>query len=323
MESAEDNVEDSLCVSMVKSIDNMLNILGGADELRKFIDDHRDKIYTVFDFDWSKDVDDVTHYKNMMLATLRDINKETPEALLLGQKLEYLIPFLPSDNKLRKMFEDPKHREFLLELWPRVSPNCCIAQAFQDGEKTRTMTFSHPATKPVNHSCDPNIYINAISGALIFTICQPIKRGTEIRTSPIPCYNRTKEMPEVCFDNQKSFCVPCKNNWAKMISINSTTYYFRNTVAFNNRYPHHDPKQLSTKLCQLKGTADFINKNFDGYYSNAEKRHLIALKKDELKMILFSLGNPFPASEVFFLTWKPSEGIEGFNQLKKVMHFDT
>lgn len=87
-------------------------------------------------------------------------------------------------------------------------------------------------------------------------------------------------------------------------------------------FAEHDPKKLSTQLKYLKSCAEFINKNFDGFHTDAMKRSLVATKMYEFEGILFNIGNPFPYSNLHF-SFEPSDGHEKFQQFVKIMHFDA
>lgn len=298
-----------------KFLTHIVDVFGSVDELRKFVDDHRDKNHTVFDFDWSV-ADDETRYKNMLLSMLIDSEPEP-----CNEGAEDLI-FLKTDNKFKKLFDDPKHIEFVNEMSTRLAVHKSFVQTPVNSSENVIAMYTHPALKLLtgHETCDPNVVMHSNRRAIIFTVLHPIKTGGSIASSPQPFYRSIKSlnMSSQC-RNQES-CMPCKNNWTSQVDASDIHFdYEHNSFNF---YMRNDPKKLSTQLKQIKMCAEFINKNFEGFYANATKRRLIATKQLELENILHHIGNPFPISNSF-LTWRPSDGEEKYDEWEKITKINS
>lgn len=298
-------------VSTFKFIAHMIDVFGSPEKLKEFVKKHQDKDYTVFDYDWSLDSDEV-HYKNMFLAMIN----ESPEESLT------LIPFFRPNNDGFCRFWDTlnkfEDKEFAGELWRKLFSQQYFVQEAGHNGRCQIAWFTHPALKLLKSCCDPNVVIHSNRQDVILTVLHPISSGSVIRVSSGPYYKENKHVPKLCLNSDPNSCEPCNNKWVHQIDQDIITEAMDNMQDF---FDQNDPKQLSTQLDNLQLCSDFINENFDGYYSDAEKRTTIATKIIELEKTLRYIGFPFPIMNVF-LTMRGSDGIEKYNRLLKLTEFN-
>lgn len=289
----------------------MLDIFGSVAEMRKFVDDHRGKKWTVFDLDWSGD-DENNRYKNMML-TMMD---EEDDPKIDHHRPKILSPFFKSTSKFMRMYDDPNDGALINELHQRMG-NVWLNHSAIGDVNCRILLSTHPAMNVLIQTCDPNVlpFINRQS--IVFIALQPITAGSALRMSKDAYTERSERK---CCDRYPDECVPCRNddwwNEALAVEIQMTSYF---TV--KNYFERNDPKILSNQLSFLKSCADYVNKNFKHYYANAEKRKLIAARLLSIRSICFYIGCSFPFSvplSAIFST--PSSdcclgGLEGYMKL--------
>lgn len=303
-----------LNVSVIKFIAHMANeVFGSVAELKKFVNDHRDKDYNVFDFDWSE-ADDATRYKYMLLVFMdaKDNSEHSNSAKMKDFVAE---SYMKPDSKFMRMFDDEENCDVIDELWRRVQ--CMwISLVAAHNPSYRTISMTHPGLKLLVNSCDPNVCYHSNRKEIVLTVIHPIKAGSEIRKSGQPFY-RKRDLK--CMSSHPQSCEPCQNGWTRELGAKINSDNTSNTLKF---FAQHDPKKLTSQLKYLKSCADFINKNFDGFHTDAMKRCLVATKMYELEGILFNIGNPFPYSNLYF-SLQQSDGLEKLQQFMKIMHFDS
>lgn len=250
----------------------MVDVFGNTDEMKKFIDDHPQQTYNVFDFDWSN-CDDSVRYKKMFLSMFE---KATVEAFLKFY----------NDWPREKMFSI---EDFFVMPKPKNSrENGFFMLVAVDSGTNFVEAQTHPALKMLVPCCNPNIVVHSSRDALIFSVTRPIKAGNIIRSAMTPFFRKT-EAKVRCYPDT---CIACQNGWAAQVgdvmndARENASNYFR----------CNDSKKLESWLNYRKVCIKFINKNADDYETDAKKRKMIAAKMIELENILFNIGNPFPAS---------------------------
>lgn len=269
-----------ILVSCSRFITKMLDIFGSVAALRQFVDTHRDKDYTVFDFDWSK-ADDDTRYKNMLLAMVK-IAVQRDDITFFKD-----ITFLKENGKFEHMINDPINGDFINGLCKKIlsQRRHCLSMV-SDGIPCNIAMFIHPALKLLQEQCDPNVFMHSNRQAVVLTVLHPIKAGSAISFSKLPFYlesSKARNCPN------KSSCKPCKNNWmdqVKGVYDDAAGHVLLKSV-------NHNYKHVSSHLTELKSSADFINKNFEGYYSDETKRRMIVAHMCEMMYTLEYIECPF------------------------------
>lgn len=267
----------------------LYDALGGRAGLENFYDDHHDKQYTVFDFDWSNPADPA-YLKNMLLASVtHELNHEGEKEILHALKGfcedKVFIEIAP-DNKLKKIIKDDNHKlRWLLKLVFR-------RQTMKIGNllnnRNPVGSLFHPTTHLMRRTCgNPNIVTHTDRKSLVWIALRPIKSG-EILFDLHPHFFREGGCAEC---GPKRSCDTCVNDIPK---INYTVPDFENLIGrnFADFGKLHDFRELTSWLEYLQHCIDFINSNFD--ISSMKKD--VTAKQQEMASILGEIANPFPPS---------------------------
>lgn len=301
--------DDRLPNSIFRFVAHMFDVFGSVAEMRKFVDEYRGKRHTLFDLDWSAN-DENIYYKNMMLAMMDD---DIPE--VDHERPKSLSPYLRSDSKFMKMFDDPNDRAFVNELWRRIFNQCWTVKRSSSDINCHIAKYTHPAMKYLVHCCDPNTVVHANHQSIIFTVLHPVKAGSAIRISTNPYYHNMSARK--CLNIHPESCEPCKNDWSNQLpGIGNEARGFTFL-----HYETNDSQKLSTHLEFLQKCSSFINKGFKGYPNKAMNRRIIASKMIAMDNVLDSIVNPFPLSDIK-RSMKLSDGIEKMQQLAKSFEFN-
>lgn len=237
--------------SLLKMLFKMLALFdGNVDKLREFLEASPED-QTIFDFDFSN-IDDPTHNKNFMLATLSKKNcKETWKDAFntLFESCQRLIQFHP---KLRAMWNTTQNQKFLNGLLRKLYftigeskrvfclskvninldiENPCLIeidnsatnlQRLFPGVKklpsfqNHVMTAVDPFINLINHSCIQNVVTQNVGEKNALVVLLPIKKGEQIFSNYEGTMLATpKERRQAVLRDLHGFecdCIACEQN---------------------------------------------------------------------------------------------------------------
>lgn len=313
VEVETDFFEQPVMVSSCRLLVHMVDVCGGIEEFKKFVEEHSDKDYNVFDFDWSE-CDEPTRYKNMFLAMID--NSRTSEDGL-SDRWEKCFSHLPDDNKFAQMFVDSMHSKFSDEMFEKFQRHVYTASINVSEPKGTIQLLTHAAMHLLVECCNPNVMVHSNLKSIIFTVLRPIKAGSPIYSSLKPFYHWEEDEPNKECRNPNT-CLPCQNDWGR--KAKGTTL---DAVLIGNEfYQHNDSREISSLLEDLEINSKFINENYEGYDTDPAKRKLIATRMRQIEFILMNISNPFPQSSPQTMKWSEFWNENGIQKYYDLMNFE-
>lgn len=280
----------------------MFDAFGNVKEMKKFAELHKDKDYTVFDFDWSNlDVNDPVYYKNLLLMVLSleydpltGGKSSEDEFRDRGGIWKDFCKSLKSTNRMSKIFLNqscPENIKFLDKLMTHIHYATLHRNSLElYGCKMPDIAiFTHPALFVMNHSCDPNVIYHIEDGRrLVWTVSLAIRAGERV------CFPHVNSNEDGLQCLTHNMCVPC----VKKLDVSVDKKELQKTleVEVGALFSERDPMKLSSWLKIKEECCECINMRMnEKYHQNYKQRRLIALRKKVLEMTLIdAIGDPFP-----------------------------
>lgn len=266
--------------------------------MRRFLKLHEHKKYTVFDFDWS-DPNDPAIIENLFLTIMGAEHDEisTMGAILrctsgiIDDIFTWFCAKLSKENPLKIILgaHYVRHHDFIENVLVQLlkASFCSYGMTILPNDGLLGTLF-HPGTLLLNHSCDPNIISRPVDqNKMAWIVLRPIKAGSQIfmhYSEPYYINESGKKSTYTC--EFKSTCVPCRDGWMKSINVSSTykqaidsfTKHF--LAKMNNCSNEKTVVKLLT--CHVDTCANYINRNYGKYETDAAHRRVITVKMIEL-----------------------------------------
>lgn len=270
------------------------DLFGSTEELRKFVEAHENKSYNLFDFDWSIDSKSPEYLKNLLLLIVS--TEVDGKDGMRKTFASYLCKF--GKNRFAEIFlnDTPRNLSFIDKLLSQISKSNSIAYCPVTIKKEHLLAQQcHPAMNLLGISCDSNIFIFNESAKrtkrIVWMVNQPIRAGDELtgfaRNVALYYHSQTAHC------NRDMNCLPCKKGWSKQINHDQISIDSEHSM--QDFFQRHDPFELSNQLMHIQECSDFINSNFDGYYSKDSRvRQKIATKKEQLRKSVNSIPSQLP-----------------------------
>lgn len=266
----------------------------GFPRMRRFLKLHEHKKYTLFDFDWSNP-NDPAIIENLFLTimgaendkklTLRTIHKCTKGAV--DDIFTWFCAKLSDENPLKIILfaHIVRHHDFIENVLVQILKASFSSYAMtilpDDGFLG---TLFHPGTLLLNHSCDPNIISRPVDqNKMAWIVLRPIKAGSQIfmpYSDPYYSNESGKSSGYTC--EFKKTCVPCRDGWRK--SIDTLSICMQSIERFSKHFLPKMDNSCNTKtvvkhlMSHVDTCANFINRNYGKYETDAETRRIIATK---------------------------------------------
>ncbi|KAG5675897.1 hypothetical protein PVAND_005757 [Polypedilum vanderplanki] len=246
------------------------------EKFKKCVNENRNASKTIFDYNFSS-VENEDYLKNYFLSLI---------CLSRSTKKFSLTPYeniLSTHPLLQAVFNE--NREFILDF---IQRQCQISDHNFHGIFSSSLSASDtlsdmrnlqmsigsgslPFASLINHSCSPNVMRICEDGKVVFIVCRPIQKGSQI----FDCYKdnflmESKESRQLKLFNEFAFkceCEACEKNWptfkaltmkdAKLMKI-AKKLNEEMQIIINNR------NQTSKKVQICK---EILQKNFENYPS--------------------------------------------------------
>lgn len=307
------NFDHRALLMAVKIFAEALDVFGSIAEMRKFVDDHKSKQMSVFDYDWTDTIDSKTRFKNTFACVLGSVFHKRYLKDLKQYKLvsKWLTNHLEDDNKFKQQLlaELPKHLDFVEKLF--ITLNGAMMEGsrrynilFPDATYHNVCNLFHPCMLLFNHSCDPNMVYQCVdSSKQMFIVNRPLKAGSQLfmTVTSNEYYDRQSELildgRNICDFEFTGTCMPCKFKWRASIDFK---YSFKMPTGIPFSYSHPERNLVKTADGvvtaydkHLQETCDYINENFEGYEQSDPVRKRIITKFLHLKKNIDLRNLPF------------------------------
>lgn len=282
----------------------MFDTFGSVNELRKFVESHRDKRYTVFDFDWSEDL---MNFKNIFLCILgiqydeEEIKKQVRQLTGSDNLTKWLIKELKLNAaKTATLLGDSSEDRDFIEgillkiLNARKTLSWVSGSGGESNENEDRLPgyYFHPAKAMLNYSCDTNIYqYYENRKRIVWIITQPVKKDGQLFVENNHPYYSHGRFMDGC--PQKKTCVPCLRGWAKDVNPDEVLMGMKRTI-------HNDIKKFTNYAKKYEGGIRLfkkicrdINQNYDNYENDSNVRRDIAAKIIASGSVLEMMRDPF------------------------------
>lgn len=261
---------------------------GSVEAMQKFVDEHRDKVYTVFDFDWSGELSQSDLLKNTLLTMTTNPAKNPQTIDFFAWMKQTCQDYMQPSSKLYKLAvkEKSKHA-FLREIISGIlKPRQQLSVAAMHDLKWIVGKFSHPAMNLLPLSCDPNVFVHSNRKALIWTVNWPIAAGEKLTGNSMQTFGTN--MCVKCSHGKDP--VTCQNGWLQK-NESATNKSEADMMKF---FLQNDVKDVKCWLELLKICCNSINKN----YRSATKRRSVLAQRCLIFSIIQAIENPFPVGNL-------------------------